>query len=252
MTLFVLEKTLALLIMPVGLIWLLMLAAVLLCLSRRLWGPAALCLLCAALYACAGSTCLGDALIGSLERQFPPVAVAALEPFDAVCVLGGGSELDAAGVPELGVAGDRIFLAARLWHAGKARLLVTSGAAWDGIAGPRDAGQETRALWRAVGVPDAAILPVREPCWNTRDEIKAYKRLQARFGWRRIALVSSASHLPRALALAAKEGLEVTPLGADWQGRRIPFMLNALVPQAAGFSACQRACWEYLGRWLGW
>jgi len=251
MTLFALEKTLALLIMPVGLIWLLMLAAALLCLRRRLWGPAALCLLSVALYGCAGNLRLGDALIGPLERRFPPVAVAALEPFDAVCVLGGGSELDAAGGPELSMAGDRLFLAARLWHAGKARLLVTSGAAWDGIDGPRDGGQETRALWRSVGIPDAAILPVPEPCWNTRDEIKAYARLQAERGWKRMALVSSASHLPRAMALASRAGLAFTPLGADRLGRRRTFQLQQLVPQAEGFQISYRACWEYLGRWMG-
>lgn len=251
MTLFALEKTLALLIMPVGLIWLLLVAAVLLCLVRRLWGPAALCLLSAALYTCAGNICLGEVLIGSLERRYPPVLVAALEPFDAVCVLGGGSELDASGRPELSASGDRVFLAARLWHAGKARLLVTSGAARDGLDGPRDGGQETRALWRAVGIPDAAILPVREPCWNTRDEIKAYARLQAEHGWKRMGLVSSAAHLPRAMALASRAGLACTPLGADRQGRRHAFQLQQLVPQAEGFGLSYRACWEYAGRWMG-
>ncbi len=115
----------------------------------------------------------------------------------------------------------------------------------------REAGQETRALWRSVGIPDDAILPVAEPCWNTRDEIKAYARLQARFGWKRMGLVSSASHLPRAMALAAKAGLAVTPLGADRQGRTQAFQIQELIPQGAGFEINQRACWEYLGRWLG-
>jgi len=252
MTLFALKKAIGLLAMPAGLLWLALLAGALACWRRRQRGPAGLCLGLALAYACAGSPYLGGALTASLERRIAPAAVATLQPFEAVCVLGGGGDQDPLGNPELGFSGDRIFLAARLWHAGKAGLLVASGASLQGVAGFQDLAQETRTLWRSVGVPDRAILAVAEPCWNTRDEIKAYKRLQARFGWRRIALVSSASHLPRALALAAKEGLEVTPLGADWQGRRIPFMLNALVPQAAGFSACQRACWEYLGRWLGW
>jgi uncharacterized SAM-binding protein YcdF (DUF218 family) len=251
MTLLSLEKTLALLVMPTGLIWLLILAAALLCLRRRQPGSAALCLGIAVLYACAGSPYLGRALMASLERRVAPVSLAALEPFDAVFVLGGGSEEDSAGGPELGPMGDRVFLAARLWHAGKARLLVASGAARDGVSGIRDAGQETRALWRAVGIPDRAILPVPEPCWNTRDEIRAYARLQARHGWRRMALVSSASHLPRAMALASRAGLAFTPLGADRRGRMPAFQLHQLIPQGEGFDLTQRACWEYLGRWLG-
>jgi len=250
MTLFALQKALALLIMPAGLVWLLILAAAWVCLRRRRRGAGALALGLAALYACAGNVYLGVALMGSLERRIPPVRLEALEPFDAVCVLGGGSEQDPSGAPELGSSGDRLFLAARLWHAGKARLLVTSGASRNGIAGFRDAGQETRALWLAVGVPDRAILPVPEPCWITRDEIRAYAGLQARYGWKRMALLSSASHLPRAMALAARAGLDFTPLGADRVGRHYPFQLQLLVPQGGGFEITQRACWEYVGRWL--
>lgn len=251
MTLLAIEKAMGLLVMPVGFIWLLMLAAALFHLRRRQWGSAALWLASAGLYAAAGSIYVSGALIASLERTSRPVQVEALQPFDAVFVLGGGGDQDEDGHPQLSMAGDRIFLAARLWHAGKARMLVASGMARDGVQGVEDGGQETRVLWRAVGVPDRAILAVTEPCWVTRDEIGAYARLQAKYGWRRMGLVSSASHLPRAMALAAKAGLDVTPLGADRVGRLLPFQLQYLVPQGKGFLATQRACWEYLGRWVG-
>ena len=251
MTLLAVEKALGLLVMPVGFIWLIMLAAALFRLRRRQWGSAALWLAIAALYATAGSIYVSGALIASLERTSRPVQVEALQPFDAVFVLGGGGDQDEAGHPQLSLAGDRIFLAARLWHAGKARKLVASGMARDGVHGIEDGGQETRTLWRAVGIPDQAILVVPEPCWITRDEIHAYARLQARYGWRRMALLSSASHLPRAMALAAQVGLEVTPLGADRVGRDHRFQVNFLVPQGAAMAITQRACWEYLGRWVG-
>lgn len=251
MTLFSIEKAAGLLLMPAGLIWMLLLAAALVRLHRRQWGPAALGLALAALYACAGSLTLAAVLIRGLERRVPAAQVASLEPFDAVFVLGGGTGLDPGGEPQLGPSGDRILLAARLWHAGKARLLVTSGTGPGDHGVPRDQGQETRALWRSVGVPDAAILPVGEPCWNTRQEIKAYARLQARFGWKRTALLSSAAHLPRAMALAARQGLAPTPLGANRMGRARPFQIHELIPQGEGFAITQVACWEYLGRWLG-
>jgi uncharacterized SAM-binding protein YcdF (DUF218 family) len=251
MALFTAEKALGQLVMPVGIIWLLMLAVGMVCLRRRRWGSAALWLGIAVLYAAAGNIYVGGALMASLEQTTRPVQVESLQPFDAVFVLGGGGDQDEDGNPELSRAGDRIFLAARLWHAGKARVLVASGMARDGVHGIEDGGQETRTLWRAVGIPDQAILPLAEPCWITRDEINAYARLQARYGWRRMALVSSASHLPRAMALAAKAGLRVTPLGADRVGRGRRFQWNDLVPQGLGFETTQRACWEYLGRWVG-
>jgi uncharacterized SAM-binding protein YcdF (DUF218 family) len=186
-----------------------------------------------------------------LEAEVPLVDPASAGPFDAVCVLGGGTEEDSAGRPELGHSGDRVLLAARLWHAGRTPLLVASGWGRDSRRGPRDAGVETRALWRSLGIPDSAILAVEEPCWITRDEITAYRKLQERHGWRRLGLVSTASHLPRALALARKAGLVVTPLGSDWRGRPKAFQLQNLVPQGDGFLDVQRACWEFLGRWVG-
>ena len=177
--------------------------------------------------------------------------LACVQPFETVFVLGGGTEEKPLGGPELGMAGDRVALAAQLWHAGKAQLLVASGCSRDRAGGFADLGQETRALWLSLGVPDQAIRVVQEPCWITRDEIAAYQRLQTRFGWRRMGLISSAWHLPRAMGLAGRAGLAVTPLGADWRGRRHPFQVRLLVPQPEGFLFVQWACWEYLGRWVG-
>lgn len=251
MSVFPLEKTLGLLAMPAGLLWLLLLAAGALCLLRKQRLPALLFLLAALGYALAGNVYLGSALMARLEAGVPRVDVAAVTPFEAVCVLGGGSQQDPFGQAQANLSGDRIVLAARLWHAGKARLLVASGMSRDSLGGVRNLGEETRALWRGLGVPDTAILVVGEPCWNTRDEILADRRLQLRRGWRRVGLVSSAWHLPRAMALAKRAELDATPLGADWRGRPHPFQLQLLVPQQEGFMDVQRACWEWLGRRLG-
>ena len=250
MTLFSLQKTLAYLLMPMGLLWLAMLAGAVLCWRRRQRAGAGLLLGLALIYGCFGNIHVGGALMASLERTIP-----ALEPtapaFDAVFVLGGGSEEDPFGRVQLGGSGDRVLAAARLWHRGKARLLVASGVGMDGLHGFRDGGQETRALWLSLGIPENAILVVKEPCRITREEIAAYARLRQRYGWQRMALISSAWHLPRALGLAARAGLPVTPVGADWRGRRHAFQLHYLVPQADGFQNSQLACWEYLGRWVG-
>lgn len=251
MSRFVLEKTLGLLAMPAGLIWLFLLASAVLTFLRKQRLPAALFLATALLYAAAGNVYLGSALVARLEAAVPPVDVATVGPFDAVLVLGGGSQEDPFGRPEAGLAGDRLVLAARIWHAGKAQVLVASGMSRDSAAGIRNLGEESRALWRSLGVPDAAILVVAEPCWNTRDEILADRRLQLQHGWKRVGLLSSASHLPRALVLARKADLGVTPVGADWRGRPHPFQLHLLVPQAEGFLEVQRACWEFLGRRVG-
>lgn len=250
MSILEIQKTLGMLAMPAGLLWLLLAALAVLLLRRRQWIPAALAVLAWGGYGLAGNYDAGTRLLAGLERQVPPPDLRG-EPFDAVFVLGGGSELDPSGQPMLGIAGDRIVQAARIWHAGKARILVASGAARDGLAGVRDLGAETRAIWMDLGVPAEAIVVVDRPCWVTRDEIQAYRDLQARRGWRRMGLLTSAWHLPRAGALARRAGLEVSPLGADWRGRPSAFLLHRLVPQGEGFQRMGAACWERLGRAVG-
>ncbi|HEX9081835.1 MAG TPA: ElyC/SanA/YdcF family protein [Holophagaceae bacterium] len=252
MNLFTLQKTLGLLAMPAGLFWLLLGATGFLCLRRnqRLAGWT-LCGL-ALIYALIGNIYVGSALMTRLEAGVPAVDLARLAPMDAVFVLGGGTEQDPFGGPQLGQAGDRVLLAARLWHAGKARILVASGMSRDSATGKvRDLGQETRQLWRDLGIPDSAIRVVATPCWNTREEIAADRALQQREGWSRIGLLTSAWHLARARALAKRAGLEAIPLGSDWQGRPHPFQVQMLVPQSQGFEQVQKACWEWLGRRAG-
>jgi uncharacterized SAM-binding protein YcdF (DUF218 family) len=250
-SLFDLAKAAGHLLMPAGLLWLTLLASAGLLLRRRQWAAGALVVLSAILFAAAGNFYAGSAMMAGLERRIPPLELERAQPFDAVFVLGGGTDLDPWGRPILGEAGDRVAAAARLWHAGKARLLVASGSGLDAVTGPRDLGAETRTIWLGMGVPRDAILVVERPCLNTRQEIQAYRELQDRRHFKRMALVSSASHLPRALALAEKAGLAFTPVGADWRGRSHAFQVQRLVPAGDGFLLTQRACWEHLGRFLG-
>jgi uncharacterized SAM-binding protein YcdF (DUF218 family) len=237
--------------MPAGLLWLGLLVVAVWSWRRKQGRLSGALFSLFLLYSFAGNRWVGMRLLGGLERSIPQETFATSEPFDAICVLGGGSELNGAFHPQLSEAGDRIALAARLWHSGKTRLLVASGTSDDDPTGTRDLGQETRELWLAMGVPPSAILVVSAPCRITREEVAEYRRLQSRLGWKRMALLSSTWHLPRVLALARKEGLEATPIGADEHYRNRRFQGVWLVPQGSGFHWVHLACWEYLGRWVG-
>ena len=248
MSLLSFQKLLGLLAMPVGLVWLLLIVATVWCWRRQQRGPAILLTLVTLAYAILGNENTGRALMASLEQRIPPTNPATVAPFDAVLVLGGGTSTDPLGQASCGLAGDRVILAARLWHAGKAKVLVASGTA---MGAGRDLGEDTRALWLGLGIPASAIMTVSTPCFITTHEINAYQKLINEQGWKRLGLISSAWHLPRALALAERQHLKLVPVGTDWRGETHAFQMHELIPQGLGFLNCQLACWEYLGRWVG-
>jgi len=246
-----LQKTAGFLLMPAGLLWLGLLAAA--ALQWRRYGPWRAVFPCLLVlgYTLAGNIHIGHALMRALERQVPNSHLPPAEAFDAAFVFGGSTELDPFNRPELACSGDRVIAAARLYHAGMAKKLVASGVSSDSPSGPRNLAEETRQLWLSLGVPDAAILVVPEPCWVTRDEVRAFKRLSAAQSWEKVALVSSAWHLPRIVKLAKKEGLAGAPYGSDWRGREHVFQLQDCVPQGAGFWRVNLAAWELVGALTG-
>jgi uncharacterized SAM-binding protein YcdF (DUF218 family) len=241
--------------MPAGLAWLGLGALAAALWWRRQFALAGLATLAFAVDTAAGNIWLGRWLMAGLERQVPEVAPEDLPPLDAVIVLGGGTDLSEAGRPELGLAGDRLAAAVRVYHSpSQARhppKLVTGGVSIAGMDTPREMAAETAALWRGMGIPEGAIVQVREPLRTTSDEIARYKGLIEERGWKHVGLVSSAWHLPRALALCRQHGLEVVPIPANHRGRQVGPSPAYLVPQFDGFLDVQLASKEYLGRLVG-
>ncbi|WLT31151.1 YdcF family protein [Geothrix sp. PMB-07] len=243
-------KLVGMLLMPLGLIWLGLWGSAYWAFRRRVRGLGFALMGLAVGLALVGNVQLGHRLMGRLEAEVQPFS-SKDAPLEALFVLGGGSAVDEQGRPALGDSGDRIVEAARLWHAGRVRWLVASGASQGTGPGSRNLGEETRTLWKDLGIPESAIRVIEEPCVITRDEVQAYTRLKAREGWQRVGLLSSAWHLPRAMALARRTGLEAVPVASDRRGRVPRWELWHLVPQQEGLHNTQGFCWEWLGRSMG-
>lgn len=246
----VLDKLLSRLAMPVGLLWALGYAAVWLLCIRAKRRAALYALGMWLLFSAAGNDWLGRAMLQSLEAGFVPPA-ASLR-FDAVMVLGGGTNVTPWGTPQLSHAGDRVRVGASLYLSGQAAALVCAGTSAAGIDQDhaRDLAAETAELWAAMGVPRSAIFQVPGP-HNTQTEIAALARLAAEQGWRRIGLVTSAWHLRRAMRLADQYGLQATPVPADFRGGMSPAGVLGVVPTGNGFYAVQIATKELLGSLVG-
>lgn len=253
-----LSKVLPVFVSPLGLVLaLLALAFVLSFTGFRRWLRAALGLAILGLYV-AAMPVVGDALLLRLEERHPPRPVADHAPADVAILLGGalGQPLLPRVEPDFGEPGDRIVHAWRLWREGKvARILVTGGNwPWQAAVAPEAA--LIAAILEELGVPPAAIL-VETGSRNTRENAVESRAIWDREGFRSGYLVTSAAHMPRALAVFRKAGLPVEPSATDLRVRR-PVFESALdlLPDADALDRTEDALREALGllvyRLRGW
>ncbi len=249
-----LHKLLGKLLMPIALIWIALLAVAWL---RSYRGDVRGASLAFALFVALGVFCneyLAEVGLRAIERRFTedPMSVAAEEePFDAVIVLGGGVKRGPVeGSYELGPPGDRVALAVRLYHAGRASSFVTSGSPIEGFGKRFDSVDATTTIMSQMGVPKEAIVPVRG-ARNTKEEAKLIAELARERGWTRVGLISSAWHLRRATRLFERAGVDATPLAADHRGDPVYHGVITVIPSGGGAYLWHALCWELLGAALG-
>jgi uncharacterized SAM-binding protein YcdF (DUF218 family) len=97
----------------------------------------------------------------------------------------------------------------------------------------------------ALGFPREELV-LEKRTFDTADEARLIAPM---VGNDPFILVSSASHLPRAVALFRKQGKEALPSPTDYSVIDSPGVpLDAFFPSATGVSKLERAFHEYLGR----
>ncbi|MFZ4481048.1 MAG: YdcF family protein [Rhodoferax sp.] len=248
-----LSKLVIWLLSPLGTVLTLAVLALLLVRQRHLrasWAAALMALLWLWLWA----TPLASLwLRGLVEDSSNAVPIASLPVAQAIVVLGGAVSPPSGRSLEIDLqsAADRVWHAAKLYHAGRAPLLLLSG----GGELERQAYSEARAmamLLADLGLPAQAML-LEEKSRNTRENA-AFSAAQLRSrGIERVLLVTSALHMPRAAALFAAQGLQVTAAPTDFEANRLaPPGLLAWLPDALALDGSGRAMKEIVGRWVGW
>lgn len=182
-----------------------------------------------------------------VESAYPPVPVAQLPLAQAIVVLGGALR-PAWGqrtLPDMGPSADRVWHAARLFHAGKAPWVLLSGGGPDG--GPSEA-EAMRSLLADLGVP-AGVLLVEGQSRDTRQNAALSAALLRQRGLGKVLLVTSALHMPRARALFEAQGLVVVPAAIDHEALDAPPMWPWL-PDTGSLDGSGRAFKEWVGRWV--
>lgn len=231
-----LNKLLPVFVLPVGIVTLLVVLA-----SLRRWRV--LGLVAAGLLVAASLPVVGNALLGPLEAEHPPARVDEVAPADAVLVLGGVlSPASGPGLlPEWSEAVERFEAGIALVRADRARLLLFTG---DPLGSE---GATLRRLALARGVPDDRIRVIGAVD-NTADEAVRLQRLASEHGWRRVVLVSSVWHLPRAVRQFRGAGVELAPFPVDYRAlpnRRLPYL--DWLPTASALAKTELAMREAYG-----
>ena len=247
------------LFMPPGFLWLMMAALVL-----QLWplrrtekrpagGVATL--LCFVIYSLAGSGIVADALASALEAPYFHINPLNEPPLDTIIVLGGGGGLGANGRLQGNGSGDRMILAAQLYHQHPTTKFICTGQRIESMsASGVDPAEASRDILLRLGVPDSSI--ELSGGKNTSEEMRNLgKRFEG--SSQRVGLLTSAWHLPRASRLAARNGLTTIPLPADF--RTEPFdhpptvakRIESLIPNGGAFGSNWSFAKEYVGMLLG-
>ena len=195
-----------------------------------------------------GYPVLPDYLLNRLERTYPAVSrpewSGAGTPW--VCVLGQGMYADAdrpANSRMNETAVSRWVEGARLCRDLPGATILVS------VAGTDVSAEEKRAVLHAFfglfGIATNRVQLIADAL-DTDDEIREFKSIA---GTNRVFLVTSASHLPRAVAIARKHDLSTIPAPCGYLTAQPSASMTAedLFPNATNLRNSERAIYEYLG-----
>ncbi len=189
-----------------------------------------------------------------LERTYLPTAVSESPTADAIVVLGGA--VSGPAYPRIDVdlddGADRVLHAARLYRASKAPIVIATGGNIPWLGGPGPEAPALSALLQEWGVPEGAIL-LEPDSVNTRENAINTKRILDERELEKVLLVTSALHMPRALAAFRAAGVKAVPSPTDYEvvDRQGVTILDFL-PDAGALEGTTRAIKEYLGYAVYW
>jgi uncharacterized SAM-binding protein YcdF (DUF218 family) len=237
------------LIAPLGTAWLAWAVAAVLALNCMKRSARALALLAFAWLWCWSTPLASHWLRGQLEVKYPSSTLASMPTAQAIVVLGGAMEPTSATRlwPNLGASADRVWHAARLFHAAKAPWLVMSGGSDASTAATSEA-EAMHQFAQDLGVPSLAML-LEGRSRNTRQNAQFTAEILKAKGVSSILLVTSALHMRRAVSLFESQGLTVIPAATDHEARS-QFTAIDWLPDAGALEGSARAMKEIVGNLL--
>jgi len=245
-----LSKILPVFVMPVSLVLILLLVALFLLLKGLRKTAAGLLAAAVALLWVASTPFVAESLYGGLEARYRPVPTADVPVSDCAVLLGGavGPALWPRVDVELHEAVDRVYKAADLVRAGRTRFVIVGAGNQPWAASSWAEADLIRQVLVEWGVPENAIF-LEGSSRNTRENAIYSKNLIDSIHCGSTLLVTSAAHMPRAVAAFESAGVNVVPVSTDVRvvsgGKFTPVML---LPNATALEMTSDAVREWVGR----
>lgn len=235
------------LILPPGSIFILLLAGFVLSMLRfRRLGRVILALSILIFYILSISP-TGDLLLGSLESRYPVLGPERLPRVGTLVVLGGG----ASATTHLAVSSrltesstKRLLEAVRLYNLMDRPKIVISGGSGNPFVKVSEAAL-MRELLLDLGIPRSRIL-IEGESQNTFENGKAVQRLGLN---QPLILITSASHMARALKVFEALGMSPLPAPCNFRARWSADDPLRFLPSTGALATSTAAIYEYLGTW---
>ncbi|MCK4469513.1 MAG: envelope biogenesis factor ElyC [Desulfobacterales bacterium] len=191
---------------------------------------------------------IADICLKTLEDKYPPlIELQTFSDVKWVVVLGGGHNSDPK-LPVTGQIGDsslsRLLEGVRIHKKLPQSKLILSGS---GVYDPLSNAVVMAGVAEVMGIGDNRLV-LEELSKDTKDQARLIREI---VGDERFILVTSASHMPRSMALFQKLDMKPIPAPADyWVKKRQRISPGVFFPNAGSLRKMERVFYEYLG--LGW
>lgn len=191
---------------------------------------------------------VADSLLRPLETRWPTWNNQ--RPVEYVVVLGGGYTWNPEWAPSSNMLNNslpRLTEGIRIWQANPGAKMIFTGAA--APTNPLSTAEVGSRVAQSLGVPAEAIITLNKP----RDTEEEAQEVAKVVGNRPFALVTSASHLPRAVVFFQRKGLQPLPAPANQMAIDSPISYwDKATPSALWLGHSERAAYEWIGRLWQW
>lgn len=191
---------------------------------------------------------VADKMLKPIEETYPTWQ--GREKVDYIVVLGGGYTWNPEWAPSSNLISNslpRLAEGVRLWQANPGAKMIFTGAA--AMTNPVSTAEAGARVAESLGVPRSQIITLDTPK-DTEEEAAAVAKT---IGQQPFLLVTSASHLPRAMIFFQNAGLHPLPAPANQLAITSPLNpWERIIPSPVWLMHSDRASYETLGRIWQW